>query len=174
MLSLIPVVLMAPAFGACGSDNGGSREDDHRTPELSAAELTDDLGCGYGFARVNEEGTTLLILWADPDATTTPRTVSFPDSKWNAEVRVGTNLVSNWCTDVIEEPQAEVEETWQVVEGTLTFEGKLPPFRWPEDSQVTQPVVAELTDVVVQGPDGERVDLGDIPLRNESWGFLAG
>lgn len=174
MLSLIPVVLMAPAFGACGSDEGGSKADDDPTPELAASALTDDLGCGFGFARADESGTTLLSVRVDPDTTRVTRTVSLPDPRWHAEVRVGTHLTANWCTDVIEEPQAEVDVTWQVVEGTLTFEGQLPPVEWTEDAPVDQPVVAELTDVVVQGPDGERVNLGNIPLRNESWGFLAG
>jgi len=35
-------------------------------------------------------------------------------------------------------------------------------------------VRAELTNVVVESPDGEQFQVGDLSLTNESWGFFAG
>ena len=41
-------------------------------------------------------------------------------------MRVGTHLAANWCNDVIVDPQAEIDETWEIVEGTLEFVGDDP------------------------------------------------
>lgn len=164
---------------ACGDDEGGARGLDPGSPNagLATVELTEHLSCGFGFAISDESQETLLsVHHAGGDAPPVGRTVTLPDPAWGAEVRVGSDLAANWCTDVIVDPQAEVEETWTVVEGTLRFEGEVPPFGWSESVADDAPEVvrAELMGVVVEAPDGERVELGDLSLSNRSWGFLAG
>ena len=181
LLPLASLSLLAALLGACGSDDGsGDGGDDGRdagngstTPAggIEADELTRNLGCGFGFSRADEDGTTLLRVSALPETGELDRTVTFPDPGWTAEVRVGEHLTANWCTDVIEEPQAEVDETWQIVEGTLEFVGTVPSAEWADNPETIR---AELTGVVAQGPDGESVELGDFSLENSAWGFLPG
>ena len=174
LLPLASLSLLVAALGACGTDDdGGDGGVDPGPSEsgLAAVELTEDLGCGYGFAVVDKDETTLLSIYRGTDAGKVTRTVSLPDSAWEAEVRVGTHLAANWCNDVIMDPQAETDETWEIVEGTLEFVGEVPPV---DGASADQPVRAELTGVVVEGPDGEQVELGDLSLSNDSWGFFAG
>ncbi len=174
LLPLASLSLLLAALAACGGDDdGGVGAVDPGPSEsgLAAVELTDDLGCGYGFAVVDKDETTLLGVYGVGDARKLGRTVSLPDPAWEAEVRVGTHLAANWCNDVIMEPQAETDETWEIVEGTLEFVGEIPPV---DGASAEQPVRAELTGVVVESPDGEQVELGDLSLTNSSWGFFAG
>lgn len=178
LLALASLSLLVAALGACGSDDAGegTRGTDPGAPASSASgleqvELTTDLGCGFGFARADDAGETVLSIYALAELEQITRTVSFPDSGWDASVNVGQHLDANWCTDVIEEPQAEVDETWEIVAGTLTFVGKLPSADWEGD---VHEATAELTGVVVENEAGERVELGDQTLTNTSWGFLAG
>jgi hypothetical protein len=174
LLPLASLSLLVAALGACGTDDdGGDGGVDSGPSEsgLAAVELTDDLGCGYGFAVVDKDETTLLSIYRGTDAGKVTHTVSLPDSAWEAEVRVGTHLAANWCNDVIMDPQAETDETWEIVGGTLEFVGEVPPV---EGASADQPVRAELTGVVVESPDGEQVELGDLSLSNDSWGFFAG
>lgn len=177
LLPLAALSLLAAVLGACGSDDEPERRGvDSGSPAsgLASVDLTTDLGCGFGFARVDDAGTTMLTVYHSADAGRITRTVSLPDAGWEAQVNVGRHLDANWCNDVIDEPVAEVDETWEVVEGTLTFDGRIPPSTWDAQGGGDGPVVAELTGVVVEAPDGERVELGDIALTNSSWGFLAG
>lgn len=177
MLPLAPLAVLVALLGACGDDDeGNGRGLDPASPgsDLAAVDFTEDLGCGYGFAVSDEAQEALLsIHHSGGDDAEVDRTITLPDPAWDAEVRVGTHLAANWCADVIEDPQAEVEETWTVVEGTLRFEGDLPPLEFSEQGAVER-VHAELTGVVVEGPDGEQVELGDISLSNRAWGVFAG
>ncbi len=174
---LLPLAsLVAVALGACGTDDDGRHGVDTGSPEsgLAAGDLTEEWGCGYGFAVSDKAQEALLSVYHDGGPKKVDQTVSLPDADWEAQLQVGTNLAANWCNDVILDPRAEVDETWKVVEGTLRFVGEPPSVRWSEGTQVEQPVRAELTDVVVESPDGERVELGDISLANDGWGFFAG
>ena len=174
LLPLASLSLLVAALGACGTDDGGSGHgDDIGSTEsgLAAVELTENLGCGYGFSVVDKAEKALLSIHRSANAGKITRTVSLPDPGWDADVRVGTHLAANWCNDVIMEPQAEVDETWKIVEGSLEFVGEVPPV---DGASADQPVRAELTGVLVEGPDGEQVELGDLSLTNDSWGFFAG
>ncbi len=174
-LPLLPLTLLA-ALAACGSEDsddardGGS--DGPASPALASVDFSRDLGCGHGFSVTDESETTLLSVHYGYDAEGAPeRTTTLPDPAWNAEVLVGSHLAANWCSDVIDQPEADVDETWTVVEGTLTFADQVPTV---DGSENEQPVRAELTGVVVESEDGERVELGDFSLTNSSWGFFAG
>ena len=174
---LLTSLLLAVALvlTGCSDDDGPARGKDPVTASnLADVELDDDLGCGYGFAATDSAERVLLVIRPKHDATdAVRRTVTLPDPDWSAEVRTGTNLAANWCNDVITDPEAEVEETWEVVGGTLTFAGDLPTTD-RVDIGSPEEVRAELTGLVVEGPDGERVELGDLSLRNKLWGVFAG
>ncbi|KAA1418923.1 hypothetical protein F0U44_10630 [Nocardioides humilatus] len=175
LLSLIPVALLAATtLTACGSDDKSAHGNDVAGgPSEPSFTFTKDLGCGFGFAKVDDEGENLLSIYHDFDGPKVDSTVTFPDKGWTATVTVGTHLDANWCNDVIEDPQAEVAETWEIVEGTLVFEGEVPTFEF-DGSGNDQPVRAQLTNAIVENEDGEQVELGDIALTNTSFGFLAG
>lgn len=173
-LLLLASLSLVAALAACGDDDGdeGRGTDTGSSGSgLASVELTEDLGCGYGFAVSDASERTLLSVHRNAEPGQIDRTVSLPHPDWDAELTVGTHLAANWCNDVIEEPQAQVEETWELVEGTLELVGAVPPIG---DEPADQPVRAELTGVVVRSEDGERVELGDLSLSNGSWGFFAG
>ena len=101
-------------------------------------------------------------IYRGTDAGKVTRTVSLPDSAWEAEVRVGTHLAANWCNDVIMDPQAETDETWEIVEGTLEFVGEVRrSTARPRTSRR-----AELTGVVVEEP-GRRAGRARRPLPEQ-------
>lgn len=175
LLPLLPLTLLT-ALAACGSEDsddardGGS--DGPTSSGLASVDFSRDLGCGHGFSVTDESETTLLSVHVGSDTESgLERTTTLPDPAWTAEVLVGTHLAANWCSDVIDQPEADVDETWTVVEGTLTFADQVPTI---DGSENEQPVQAELTGVVVENADGERVELGDFSLTNSSWGFFAG
>lgn len=177
MLSLISATLLAATLGACGSeDDVPRRGTDAGTTAAGpeSASLTRDLACGFGFAKVDDGGEVLLAIHHTGTSGRATRTIELPALAWEAEVRVGRHLDANWCTDVIQEPQADVDETWEIVEGTLELQGPLPPLDWSDDLDFDTPVVAELTGVVLEGPDGEQVAFADQNLTNTAWGLLAG
>ena len=174
ILTLLPTALLVAVLGACGEDEPGTASGGGGVDsDPAAAELTEDWDCGFGLARSDEEQASMLRIFHNGERRIA-RSVALPDPAWDAELLVGTHLAANWCTDVIEQPEAEVEETWTVVDGTLMFDGAVPPATWDGTASTDEPVEATLIGVVVEGPDGERVELGDVPLRNRSWGFLAG
>ena len=171
-LLLIPLALLAANLAACGSDEKvGHGDDVVGGPAPVVFEFTQDLGCGYGFARTNDDATQLLQVFYDGDRRSLDGAVALPDPHWTATIETGKHLDANWCNDVIIDPQPTVEETWTVVAGTLTFRDGPPHVDGkPND----EPVRAELTGVVVESPDGDQVDVGDVSLRNVSFGLFAG
>ena len=141
---------------------------------VEAAALVDDYGCGYGFAKGNPEQTLGRVIYfsgeyvaGGPDLST-PLELASDD--WYAAVQVGSDLFANWCDDVIEidEPTPIVDETWTVVDGTLTV---TPPAPTDCGGDV---VTATLAGAVVESTDGERIVLDDLTLTNNSWGCFAG
>jgi hypothetical protein len=141
---------------------------------VDAAALTDDYGCGFGFALGSAEQDLALVISATTgfgDGPDVSEPVVFPSADWTAEIRVGSDLFANWCDDVItaSEPQSVVDATWTIVAGTLTIDGPVAP-----GDCAGSIVEATLTDAVAESPDGTSVDLGDIDLVNDTWGCFAG
>jgi hypothetical protein len=170
---LVPVALLATTLVACGSDESVGHGNDvvGGGPEPVHFDLTEDLGCGYGFARTDEHATQLLQVYYHGDEHTLDAMVRLPDPDWTATIEEGQRLDANWCNDVIIDPQAKVERTWTIVEGTLTFVGGAPRLG---GGSLDEPVRARLTGVVAEGPDGERATVPDVPLSNVSFGLFAG
>lgn len=130
-----------------------------------ATVLADDYGCGYGFTAADPEQTIAMVVsfgvgfGAEPPAAGSYGVADLE----RAQLRFGSDLMANWCDDVIEpgEPEATVADEWTLVGGTLTV-------------SVDGPVaVGRFEDLVARGPDGD-VDLGGTAIRNEAWGTFAG
>jgi hypothetical protein len=171
-LALLPAAVLLATLAACGSDDGDSKAVDQPGGGAPEFDLTTDLGCGYGFARVDDDGTALLTIYHEPGGGTVDGQVVLPDPDWTAKIEVGQDLDANWCSDVIVDPQASVDKTYTIVEGTLSFRGEVPHFDGRDNDQ---PVRAQLTGVVVaENSDSQSYAVGDIPLSNNSFGFFAG
>lgn len=165
------VLLTGLTLTACGDDDDGGETTTSFT-SLENVEWREDLGCGFGFGTVDgAEHFRLTVHRTGDRAGALPRAVQLPDPAWDAEVVAGKHLAANWCNDLVTEPEAEVAKTWQVVEGTLTFEGDIPPLDTPSSPL---DVRAKLTGIVVEDADGERTAMADVVLHNGVWGFFAG
>ena len=134
------------------------------------AGLQDDYPCGFGFAKGNSTQTLALIVYSQGGYSETGPDVSspieFPNDDWVGELHTGSDLFANWCDDVMEEgePIPEVHEVWTVVAGTLTV----------TETDSANVVEGVLSDVVIESPSGERLEVAEIALSNTGYGFFAG
>lgn len=139
-------------------------------PTVDPATLTKSWPCGFGLHASNVDETVAILL--DVEGIDTPVTpmVTLPNGAWTGQVLIGRHLFANWCTDVIEpNPVQIIEERWKVVAGTITFADKAPALNGPISS-----VIAHVTGLAAERPDGSRVEIGDLDMSNTSWGALAG
>jgi hypothetical protein len=117
--------------------------------------------CGYGFWTATPTQGVSVQLGFNEAPTTGRFDVADLDI---AEVRLGKNLMANWCDDVMEEgePIPEVTETWVITAGTLdvTIDGAT--------------ATATITGLVATTPDGTEIPLGDGAITNDNWGMFAG
>lgn len=156
-LAAVLVLVLA----ACGDDTAD-------VPPLSG--LTETYGCGYGFWIGDPDQTTALrfgYLGEDRD----PGDTDLPDDAWEVVLLEGQDLYANWCDDVVEpgEPEPRVDRRLEVVRGSLEIVGEPPaePFSGG-------PLALVASDLAVELPSGEIVELGDVTIENPSFGFLAG
>lgn len=158
-LSLALLIAACSWNGDAGSVGDIARLDD----------LTEAYGCGHGFWAGNPAQTTALrfqYLGDDGQASD----AELPSDRWSVEMLDGQNLYANWCDDVIEpgEPEPLVVRRLPVVAGSLMVIGEPPaPF---EGGALT----LRADGLVVETPDGERIELGDITIENPAYGFFAG
>lgn len=135
-------------------------------PPLSTA-----FPCGHGFQVASgDQRAALLLTPADggPDPHG-PVEVDLADGAWLAELRVGRELMSNWCDDVVEpgEPEPRTLARWPVVAGMLRFTA---PGAGCRDA-----VTADVTGIVVRTGDADAdVALPDMTIVNDAWGCFAG
>jgi hypothetical protein len=151
--------LLALLVAACSGTSGSG------TPSL-----TEEYGCGHGFylGNANQDAGLFIVSDAGFGEEVSERSVSLPDEGWGAELRFGTDLFANWCDDVLEpgEPEPSVDETWPV-SGSL------------EITELPRPGECGLATATLRGagarsPEGDLRALGDLDLRNETWGCFAG
>lgn len=166
---LLPVLVLL--LTACGG-GGGSDDVTTVTGEELGEALAVEYPCGLGFAVASEDQRYALILHHRGSGDVPQGQVSLPDPEWRAEVLVGTDLMANWCDDVIEpgEPTAEVSETWAVVGGELTYDA---PDELPQGCSGGA-VTAEVTDLRVETAVGEQLAIPDRSITNEAYGCFAG
>lgn len=138
--------------------------------DIDVRTLTQDYGCGYGFAIGSPDQDLALVIGFDggvaPDVTAP---INFPADEWSGVLTTGTDLFSNWCDDVIEEsePVPLTTERWTLVAGTLTI-------GLPGTIDDGLPVSANLSGGVAESSAGETMDLGQIAFVNDCWGCFAG
>ena len=155
------------ALSACGrAETAGPPE---RESPIAIGDLTETYGCGTGFWIGNPEQTVALRLEYRGDEGPAPR-VKLPDPEWNARVIAGENLYANWCDDVMEphEPSPVEAASYEITAGILEIDGAIPqPF---ESGSLT----LHATGLVMTGSDSTTVQLGDVTITNEMYGFFAG
>ena len=140
---------------------------------VDAADLTEHWGCGHGFHASNVDQTVALHVIptavADPDRGPLPDAV-VPSGAYTVEVNIGLDLFANWCDDVIEpeEPTPLVVEDWPAVGGQIGVVNQ------PSGGCTGQPVTIAITGLVVERPDGQTVEVGDVTITNDAWGCFAG
>jgi hypothetical protein len=178
-LVLSTLVLAGTALAACGGDDSGAVPGATGAPVpvvtdapesvVALSDLTDPYGCGFGFQAGNPEQTAALFITSSAGFGEPPpmETIDLAtDGAWTARLDLGADLFANWCDDVIEmgEPEPRVDETLQVVEGTV---------------EVTlgasgTAASARATGLVARDADGVEYALGDITIVNPAWGMFAG
>lgn len=154
-----------PAATTPGPDAGGTSAPPAAgtvdPAEVDLAELTVVWPCGYAFELSDPEGSATLVLeWVIPEASL-PTSVIFPDPRWEGRLHLGTDLNGVSCTPATE--PAGVQETWEVIAGNIRF--------GEQGGSVPQgPVRAQLSGVLVDAPDGSRLELPNQEVVNPGWG----
>lgn len=163
-------VLLASLLAACGDgeiavDTTGPPD----RPDFVLSDLTDTYGCGHGFWIGDPEQTVALRLEYLGQTEPGP-SVTLPDPDWRAYVVEGSNLYANWCDDVVEanEPTPVEERSYEITGGSLEIEGDVPE-RFEGGS-----VTLRATGLEVTLDDGSVVELGDVTITNDTYGFFAG
>lgn len=162
--TLVPVLVVAGMLiAACGSNAEPTNAD-----LAGDADLSQSWGCGIGFAASNADQTVAIFIYSNDHEPNPP--VSFPDSKWEARLVFGKDLMANHCDDVIEpdEPEQIITEEWEITSGTLEFDV-------PDGGPcgAVGPVVGEFSDLKWENSKS-TVDLGDLTVTNDSYGCFAG
>jgi hypothetical protein len=129
--------------------------------DVDLAALTVSWPCGYAFELSDPDGSATLVLeWVTPEASL-PTTVIFPDPRWEGRLLLGENLSGVTCTPGTE--PAGLEETWEVIAGNIRFTDQ-------GGSVPDGPVRAQLAGVLVDAPDGSRLELPNQEVVNPGWG----
>jgi hypothetical protein len=136
-------------------------------PELR--HLSETYGCGAGFW-IGNRAQTMALRVAFVGEGELERMVELPSDDWRVSFLFGRDLYANWCDDVVEpdEPTPIVTREYEIVAGSLEIEGDIPE-RFGGGS-----LTVHATDLSLILGNGTRVDLGDVTITNESYGFLAG
>lgn len=129
--------------------------------------LTDDHPCGYGFTSSTPDQTVALIISPTThDGPPAGGEVDLAGDDWAASLRVGLDLMAEWCDDAIE-PDAPVPlvlAEWPVRTGLLVFD--------PGTGECGSTVTATLRGLVVDAP--LPIELPDTTVTNTAYGCFAG
>ena len=139
-------------------------------PVVALSELSIEFGCDEWFKVANETRTVGLVLRAvSLDATELRAESRLPSDHWIGEIWIGADLFATNCGDVfdVDDPVPRIDEVWPVTEAELMV------VRLPS-RELGGPAAIELRGVVVTGPDGSQIDLGDIEIRNPSFWISGG
>jgi len=135
---------------------------------VELSDLRTAYGCGYGFQAGDAVGTVGIFLeHASPGEPppVAPVDLGDGDAAWSGEIRLGRGLFNNWCNDILAEPEATVDQTWELVDGVVAI---------TEVDESAGTATLRATDLVAVDPSGTRHALGDITLVNDAWGVFAG
>ncbi len=125
--------------------------------------VTDPYGCGYGFSAATPDQSASFTVFF-PDIAKGPDAGAYDLADVMGELRFGTDLMANWCDDVMEEgePVPEIDEAWEIIAGTLDI------------TTTGSTATGSFTDVVALTSDGLEYPIGDVTITNEAWGVFAG
>ena len=93
----------------------------------AAVELTEHHACGFGFTAATADQHAALLVspttGVGPGGAPEGGSVTLPDPGWDVALRVGADLMANWCDDVQEpdEPTPVWYAEWPVTAGSLQF-----------------------------------------------------
>ena len=159
--------------GISGSSTSAGEPESAAFPEeISANQLSVAIECGY-FQVASEDGSLHLELrWtggypAEPAAQMTERAFELPAARWKVTLSAGRNLVPT-CSDVVDPsaPQRQVDYEIPVVGGRVVLV-ELP-------DKIEGPATAELTELVIQLPDGTTKSIGSLTISTNRLGFFPG
>ncbi len=166
---LLVLAVLVLVGGACSDDGDEARLTETTvtttvtTTSSPGVELVDSYACGHGVAIGSADQTVGLFAYADGELSE-PLPTDLSSRPWVAELRRGQDLFANWCTDLVSDPQAEIDERLAVVSGTIEVGADL------DADFCSERVTAELHDVVVEG----RIELGDLTIDASGWGCFPG
>ena len=140
--------------------------------EISTNQVSIAIEFGY-FQVASEDGTLHLQLrWtggypAEPASQMTERDFELPAERWKVTLRAGRNLVPT-CSDIVDPsaPQRQVDHEIPVVGGRVVLV-ELP-------DKIEGPATAELTELVIQLPDGTIESIGSLTISTNRLGFFPG
>lgn len=142
------------------------------TDRTQPPDLTVAYGCGYGFTLASADQRFALLLQPTQPELPVTGDVSFPSEQWTGVLRVGVDLMVNWCDDVVEphEPIPFVAAQWPVVAGSLSFDP-------PSEVSIGCGIGARTADVSgleVDTGTGDTIRLDVTSIVNDAYGCFAG
>ena len=169
---LVLLAILGLAGGACSDDDGGrtavSTSTAAPTTVATALDLPDQYACGYGVALGSTDQTVGLFVHVDYENFEIDRPPTeggaIGGDTWVGELEQGTDLFANWCTDLITDPQAQVDDTIPVTSGTIELVDV------PSDGGCGESATIELRDVELA--DGQTVP--DTTVDADGWGCFPG
>ena len=135
--------------------------------------LTQQYGCADMFVGAVSAGNDLsMVLYLDQWGVNEVESMTaWPDVSYDAadtfEVRIGSNVSEADCNDAIVVPP-EITEVWTAVAGTMDI------VVIPGEDAASPTASVELSDVVLEGPDGATVDLPAYTFDSIVVGWLPG
>jgi hypothetical protein len=132
--------------------------------------------CGRTFQLSNVEQTSALVV--EPlgvDVFVDTLAVQLPSPSWRVRVQLGSDLFARGftadhaCTDVLNDgdPLPGIDEEWEAIAGSLFIDVGAEP-GWRKSARLVA------ADLIVQGPGGEAVVVGDVSGESQCWGCAAG
>jgi hypothetical protein len=168
----LPMGLCAALLGVVGCSGGGAAATTASTATTTIPATTttlpllvDGYMSGFGFYLGSADQTAgLFVEFTDTRAAAEgniPDVSTLPDGRWDAEVRIGSDLFAFLVGSTSGSPR--VDEAWPVVAGSITIL-ELPS---PGECGVAK---AHLEGFQAEAPDGTLVDLSDFEVENSQWG----
>ncbi len=167
LTSVVSIVLPVLVLVACSSSG---------VPSDLAFEH--DNSCGRSFTGVNEAGTAQLSLSPLPGTEREdipPGLVDLADKTWTGKLKVGSGLRVWPCHDVASDfEEVEVEAIWLATSGTIEIARVLPATSQTGGGGAGGgPFTIVVTDLVLTNGN-ETIDISEVSLSTDSWGFYGG
>ena len=132
------------------------------------AVLTEPVACESAFNLFNPDSTVSLgVGLVGEDGLV----FEIEEGQAVGSITFGEDLGIRLCAD-LPGPGSTVDESWPLVSGRIELDEPIPTDSLGGGGGV--PVSASATGLVAETPSGELVDVGDLQLVNDRWGFQGG